>query len=69
MRAWLLKRQNSDIESASEMLHSALMSETFKKKCGPNDMHELQASLEDSKFDEKEAAILIQRTVRNWLAH
>ena len=53
VRAWLLKRQKQDIESASEMLHSALLSGDFKKNT--------------KVFDEAEAAILIQRTVRNWL--
>ena len=56
MRTWLLKRQNQDIESASELLHSAFLSDSKKKN----------ASLEND-GDEKEAAILIQRTVRDWL--
>ena len=58
MRAWLFKRQNNDIESASEMLHSAFMSDSFKKK----EVSDIQASLEgleNSKFGKKEAIILI----------
>ena len=46
VRAWLVKRQKFDIESASEILHSALLSDNFTKK-----------SLK--KIDEKEAVILI----------
>ena len=66
VRAWLLKRQNNDIESASEILHSAFMSDSFKKKADGD----ISVSLEDfenSNFDKKEAIILIQRTVKNWL--
>jgi hypothetical protein len=37
------------------MLHSAFLSDNFQKKSDPKNV------------DEKEAAILIQRTVRNWL--
>lgn len=57
VRAWLLKRSKFDIESASEILHSAFLSDSFQKKSVIN-KHD---------FDEKEAAIIIQRTVRNWL--
>ena len=57
VREWLLKRQKYDIESASEMLHSAFLSDNFKKS----------ATQEVKHFDEKEAAILIQRTVKKWL--
>lgn len=45
VRAWLLKRQKFDIESASELLHSAFLSDHFKKKAPI--------------LDEKDAAILI----------
>jgi hypothetical protein len=54
VRSWLLNRQNSDIESASELLHSAFMGSDSKNK-------------KISFVDEKQAAILIQRTVRDWL--
>lgn len=47
VREWLLKRQSYDMESASEILHSALLSDQFSKKRG------------SKIFDEKEAAILI----------
>lgn len=55
VRAWLIKRQKCDIESASELLHSAFLSDNFKKR----------ESIKH--FNEKDAAILIQRTVRTWL--
>jgi len=49
VREWLLKRQKYDMESASEMLHSAFLSDKFKKSQQTGDKH----------FDQKEAAILI----------
>lgn len=57
VRAWLLKRSKFDIESASELLHSAFLSDSFQKK----------SVIHKHDFDEKAAAIIIQRTVRNWL--
>ena len=40
VREWLIKRQKFDIESASELLHSAFLSDKFKKKTSVNSFFE-----------------------------
>eukprot|EP00347_Sterkiella_histriomuscorum_P020850 403336227 len=55
VRAWLLKRQNQDIEHATNILHSSISSNMMS-----NRRH-------NTTIDDERAAIIIQRTVRAWL--
>lgn len=54
VKRWLLRRQAWDIHHASDVIQKQLNQQIIGKSC--------------HKIDQKEAIILIQRTVRNWLS-
>ena len=54
VKRWLLKRQACDISHASDVIQKQL-NQQFITKTG-------------HKIDQKDAIVLIQRTVRNWLS-
>ncbi|CAI2368802.1 unnamed protein product [Moneuplotes crassus] len=55
VKKWILKRQEKDINYASDMIHKELNQKLLKKNSKNN-------------FNQENAIILIQRSVRNWLA-
>jgi hypothetical protein len=65
VREWIVRRQHQDIKHATQMLHSKLLSGKGSRQqpCHMTNSDEHQKR----PFDEKQAAIIIQRTVKKWL--